>query len=302
MKTTLKILSILAIFFAFSSCNDDDDGAQPNQDDNDDDPIVEVCDIPNLNLQNTIGFSNPCAVAVASDGKLAVTTYNQPDGSVGVTKIWSSYQVLSNNQPPLITINTIAPEGAVFDSNGNLFVSETEQIAGISVFLKAQNYTLFHKFQGGLNNPRGLAMDGDKLYIADDGNGRIVSISNPTQANSQITQEFSTNGGVKALAVDDKNFYYVQYTENKVVKRSKETGVEQSLSVTNPVDISIYDGNLYVTSPNHKLTVIGAGKFSNDCMETFNDFGASFGTAHYQGLGLIMSSYDEDKLKILKLN
>ncbi|SMC64592.1 NHL repeat-containing protein [Moheibacter sediminis] len=300
-NTKISILSLF-LFGLIISCKSDDDST-PNLDNN---PDPVVCTIPNITNSANKDFINPCAIAVSADGRIAITTYNGFDqgyGSQGVTKIWTSYTVFANNQPPVLTFNNVAAEGAAFDTSGNLFIAETEQVAGIAVYLKNQNgYTYSHTIQGNLNNPRGIAFDNGKLYIADDGNGRIVSVQNPASPNYVIQNEFPTNGSVKAITADEENFYYVQFAENKVVKRSKADGTIQNLNVINPVDITLHDGNLYVTSPtSKKLTVISAEIFSEECMETKDGLNASFATAYYPQVGLLLTAHDLDKINILSL-
>lgn len=298
----ISFLSLLFLGLIFS-CNSDDDST-PNEDNNDPDPVA--CEIPNITANTNKDFINPCAIAVSADGRIAITTYNGFDqgyGAQGVTKVWTSYTVFANNQPPVITFNNVAAEGAAFDSNGNLFITETEQVAGVAVYLKNQNgYTFSHTIQGNLNNPRGITFDNGKLYIADDGNSRIVSVQNPASPNYVIQNEFPTNGSVKAITADSEYFYYVQFTENKVVKRSKSDGTTQNLTVTNPVDITLHNGNLYVTSPtSKKLTVISAEIFSEECMESMDGFNASFATAYYPQVGLLLTAHDLDKINVLSL-
>lgn len=298
----ISILPLL-LFGLIVSCKSDDDSTS-NDDNNDPDPAV--CEIPNITNSSNEDFLNSCGIAVSADGRIAITTYNGFDqgyGSQGVTKIWTSYTVFSNNQPPILTFNNVAAEAAVFDNNGNLFITETEQVAGVAVYLKSQNgYTYSHTIQGNLSNPRGITFDNGKLYIADDGNQRIVSVSNPATPNSPINAEFTTGGSVKAITSDAENFYYVQFAENKVVKRSKADGTTKSLSVNNPVDITLNDGNLYITSPTTKLlTIISAEIFSEECMETKDGLNASFATAYYPQVGLLMTAHYNDKINVLTL-
>lgn len=302
MKNTK--ISILSLFLLGSiiSCKSDDDST-PNPDEN---PDPVVCAIPNITNSTNKDFINPCAITVSADGRIAITTYNGFDqgyGSQGVTKIWTSYTVFENNQPPILTFNNVAAEGAAFDTSGNLFITETEQVAGVAVYLKNQNgYTYSHTIQGNLNNPRGITFDNGKLYIADDGNSRVISVQNPESPNFVIQNEFPTTGSVKAITADAENFYYVQFAENKVVKRSKADGSTQSLNVTNPVDITLHDGNLYITSPtSKKLTVVSAEIFSEECMETKDGLNASFATAYYPQVGLLLTAHDLDKINVLSL-
>lgn len=303
MKNIKISILFLFLFGMMISCSSDDESSN-NDGDNNPDPAV--CEIPDITANTYKNFTNPCAIAVSADGRIAITTYNgfeQGYGAQGVTKIWTSYTVFANNQPPVITFNNVAAEGVAFDSNGNLFITETEQVAGVAVYLKNQNgYTFSHTIQGNLNNPRGITFDNGKLYIADDGNSRIVSVQNPASPNYLIQNEFTTNGSVKAITADSENFYYVQFEENNVVKRSKTDGNIESLTVTNPVDITLHDGNLYVTSPtSKKLTVISAEIFSEECMEAMDGFDASFATAYYPQVGLLLTAHDLDKINVLGL-
>ncbi len=299
----LKQYFIIYLSVLLGACSSDDESSPPIDDNN---PEPTVCNIPDLMLLFSRSSLNPCGIAVSNDGRIAITTYNGFEngyGAPGVTKIWSSYTVFSANQPPLLTFDNIAAEGATFDASGNLYIAETEQVAGIAVYLKNQNgYTYSHTIQGNLNNPRGIIFDQDKLYIADDGNGRVVSVQNASSPEYVIQPEFPTNGSVKAIAADQNYFYYVQFVENRVVKRPKADGETQNINVTNPVDIILHEGNLYITSPTtHKLTIVSAGIFSEECLETFDDYGASFGTAYYPGVGLLLAAHDNDEIRTLDL-
>lgn len=297
LKTSLLILFLLGLIF---SCKSDDDST-PNDDNNDPDPVV--CEIPKITNSSNEDFLNPCAIAVSPQGQIIVTTYNGGYGQVGLYRIWASYEAFSTNQLPIQEGFQTAAEAATFDPTENLYVAETEQVARISVYLKNGNaYNFSHFIQGGLNNPRGIVFDNGKLYISDDGNGRVVSVSNPATPNSPINVEFATSGSVKAITADAENFYYVQFTENKVIKRSKADGTTKSISVTNPVDITLHNGNLYITSPTtKKLTVVSAEIFSEECMEIKDGFNASFATAFHPNGGLLMTAYDLDKINVLSL-
>lgn len=300
MKNIKISILFLFLFGMIISCKSDDDST-PNPDDDNPDPVV--CEIPNIMNSSNEDFLNPCAIAVSPEGRIIVTTYNGGYGKVGLYRIWASYAAFSTNQLPIQEGFLTAAEGATFDPSGNIYIAETEQVARIVVYLKTQDgYMFSHFIQGGLNNPRGVVFDNGKLYIADDGNGRIVSVSNPATPNSPIQVEFSTNGSVKAITADDEYFYYVQFTENKVVKRSKADGSMESISITNPVDITLHDGNLYITSPTtKKLTIVSADIFSEECMETKDGLSASFATAYHPDGGLLLTAYDVDKINVLSL-
>jgi len=266
----------------------------------------ERCQIPRLSVINAVAFENPCAIAVSNDGKIAITTYNGFEngyGSAGTTRVWRSYEAWSKGDvPPILpSFQNIAAEAAVFDNAGNLYIAETEQVAGIAVYLNQnENFLYSHTIHGNFNNPRGMVFDKGTLWIADDGNKRVVSVRNPQSPNYQVSDAFSTNGSVKAVTADNAHFYYVQYDENRVVKRNKSDGGETYIQVASPVDISLHDGNLYVASPStHHLTVISSERFSNECMGTFENFDASYASAYYQGVGLLLVSHDEDEIKTL---
>jgi len=289
-----SLIPVIVLFVAGCKKDEADDGGR--------------CQIPRLSAINAVSFVNPCAIAVSKDGKIAITTYNGFEngyGSAGITRVWRSYEGWSKGDvPPILpSFQNVAAEAAVFDDAGNLYIAETELVAGIAVYLIENDHFIYsHTIQGNLNNPRGMVFDEGKLWIADDGNKRVVSVRNPQSPNYQFSDAFPTQGSVKAVTADHAHFYYVRYDENQVVKRNKSDGSETHIQVTHPVDISIHNGKLYVTSPStHYLTVISSEPFSTECMKTFENFGASFATAYYPGAGLLLVSHDEDEVKILGL-
>jgi|SRR5690606_10876566 len=102
--------------------------------------------------------------------------------------------------------------------------------------------------------------------------------------NYHLSDAFSTNGS----------------DENRVVKRNKSDGSETYIQVASSRGYLLARRESDVTSPStHHLTVISSERFSNERMETSENFDASYATAYYQGVGLLLVSHDEDEIKAL---
>ena len=106
----------------------------------------------------------------------------------------------------------------------------------------------------GLNSPSSIAIDKDTIYIADNGNARIVAIA---RSNLQIRWILSKGpkseslGDISDLAVDeDGNIYAVEMTKNRILcmdRSSSISGVIGSDQLSQPTDIALdNDGNIYV--------------------------------------------------------
>ena len=110
----------------------------------------------------------------------------------------------------------------------------------------------------GLNSPSSIAIDKDTIYIADNGNARIVAIA---RSNLQIRWILSKGpkseplGEINDLAVDeDGNIYAVEMTKNRILcmdRSSSISGVIGSDHLSQPTDIALdKDGNIYVLDNN----------------------------------------------------
>lgn len=109
----------------------------------------------------------------------------------------------------------------------------------------------------GLNSPSSIAIDRDTIYIADNGNARIVAIA---RSNLQIRWILSKGpkgeplGDICDLAVDEENIYAAEMTKNRILcidRSSSISGVIGSDQLSQPTDIALdKDGNIYVLDNN----------------------------------------------------
>ena len=109
----------------------------------------------------------------------------------------------------------------------------------------------------GLNSPSSIAIDRDTIYIADNGNARIVAIA---RSNLQIRWILSKGpkgellGDICDLAVDEEKIYAVEMTKNRILcidRSSSISGVIGSDLLSQPTDIALdKDGNIYVLDNN----------------------------------------------------
>ncbi len=288
-----KIIIILAAALSFTSCKKDKDAPQPSQTNNQSNNQGGENNngnnnngnggtvIPELQLTNTAAVTNPCGVAVSKSGMIAVTEYNGfiAYGKKGTTRVWKSYSDMAANQAPYATWQNTGAEAAVFDENENLYIAETEQTAAIVIYKRTANgFSLAKTIQGGLNNPRGMAIKDGQLYLADDGNNRVIRYDNPLTS-STYTPVLTHLQAPKAVAIDGNSVYVAEYGVNKVSKYTIGDWANPTATVTvsKPVDVAVKDGLMVVGQPeagtiqqysaenpsgtNAKQTVIGGNVF-----------------------------------------
>jgi len=205
--------------------------------------IREVTD--GLSTINTIAGTDP------HDGGPALQAFlDNPDGitrnSSGVFAVADSSNaevrefMLGGNINAAGQING-EPSGVVFDSSGNLYVSDDEPLvlkitpAGETMIVAGNSIATFagdgqQATSASLNEPSGLALDAaGNLYIADFGNERVRVVN----AATQVITTFAGNGNIKAsgdkgpaksagidpldLAFDTKgNLFVADFANNRV--------------------------------------------------------------------------------------
>lgn len=263
-----KIIIILAAALSFTSCKKDKDAPRPSQPSSQ--PSNQGGDnnngngnnggnnnggvvIPELQLTNTAAVNNPCGVAVSKSGMIAVTEYNGfiAYGKKGTTRVWKSYSDMAANQAPYASWQNTGAEAAVFDENENLYIAETEQTAAVVIYKRTANgFSLAKTIQGGLNNPRGMAIKDGALYLADDGNNRVLRYDNPLTS-SNYTPVLTHLQAPKAVAIDGNSIYVAEYGVNKVSKYTigDWANPTATVTVTKPVDVAVKDGLMVVGQP-----------------------------------------------------
>ncbi len=160
------------------------------------------------------GFTKPYSVSVDAAGDLAVA--DEGAGKV----FWIPAGSPAGTTPTSIGSGFVEPAATAFDANGNLYIAdfstnEVVEIPDVSgALVPASQSTLISAtavFDGtALNEPSGLAVGPDgRLYVADLGNGRVVSYDLLTGQTAVPIVGLKDPWGV---AVDASNNIYVANT------------------------------------------------------------------------------------------
>ena len=289
----MKRVSIFIAALLLTACSKDDNT----------NPAVNLCALPLPSAQSTNDVSNPCAIAVSSSGLIAVSAYNGGYGAAADIKIYTNLQ---NFKAGIVksTLNAIAPEAMAFDSDNNLYVAETEQIAGIKVYDHIGDGAFSYKktIQDDFNNPRGLAFDAeDRLFLADDGTGRIIRFDDPFNSNSHVTLG-NWDVGIKGLAIQGNVMYVTNYNTGSVSRNTlKADGsidtLTHAINFEKATDVSFSGTRVIVSSyDTGKVVVCSECAFGDSNKVVYNNFGKIFGTAFANNGLLLAATYDLDKV------
>lgn len=282
------------------------------------DTTSECVAVGNTGVSYTSGFDRPVGIAFSPAQKVVVTEFHgmNPDGtgyvygSPGAVKIYNSTANFYTNIPdvsiPFAIINN-GPEAVVFDANENLYIAETENTAGISIFQPPYAIKL-KTIWNGFNNPRGIALDGSgNLYVADDGNGKIVKISNPLGVDAEsdlITALISP----KAVAIAGTYIFIAEYDGNRVTKyniASPAASVE-TYNIDHPIDLHVSGCMLYISTHgvnvggygSSKVVAVATGNMNAGVQKEYTGFtGIIFGIATDQAGNLFISDFSEGKIR-----
>lgn len=283
----------------------------------------DPCSSLNLTEKAMVNYSKPCGLAISKSGIVAVVQYNgfTAYGSDATTGIWSSFSDFMAGKAPVQTFTSRGAEAAAFDNNENLYITETEGTAGIVVYKRTMQINgwsyvraivIQGKVTGGFVNPRGIAFDSEnRLYIANDGRGNIVRITDPANNGPQQIICADLNG-IKGLAITGSTLYATMYNDNAVFKITlKPNGdfneLVSSFTVQHPVDIAVKEGMLAIGSPDGLLTLIDPAQIQpgkkayTGCKKEIstgkNLFGLAFNPA---GPELAAACLDQNKALIYK--
>jgi hypothetical protein len=102
------------------------------------------------------GFERPVGIAFSPAQKVAVSEYRGMDifgndagyGQAAPVMIFLNTTNFYSNTPDVTIPGVIAPEAVAFDANENLYITETEATAGISIY-KPPYAALFRTLQNG---------------------------------------------------------------------------------------------------------------------------------------------------------
>lgn len=289
----MKKLSIFLAALLLASCSEDDNTT----------PAVNLCALPLPSAQSTNDISNPCAIAVSPSGMIAVSAYNGGYGAAADIKIYTSLQNFQSGTVKA-TLNAIAPEAMVFDADDNLYVAETEQIAGIKVYdhIGDGAFSFKKTIQDDFSNPRGLAFDSEgRLFLADDGTGRIIRFDDPFNSNAHVTIG-NWDVGVKGIAIQDNVMYVTNYVTGSVSRNTlKADGsfeeLTHAINFEKATDVSFSGKRVIVTSyETGKVAVCSECAFGDENKVTYDNLGKIFGTAFANNGLLLAATYDLDKV------
>ncbi|WP_422976349.1 hypothetical protein [Undibacterium sp. TC9W] len=244
-------------------------------------------------------FSSPSAITADHNGNLYLTDYRHTIRKISSSGVVSTVAGMIDQRGSNDGIGTEAqfniPSALIFDSKGNLYVSDRENhsirkidAAGVVTTFAGKagkagsvdGTVLAARF----NSPIGLAIDKhDNVYVADNGNKQIRKIS---PAGVVTTLMGKPNGS------------------NKPRDGDRKTG-----NLVDPIALAIDPtGNLYVTdrtsvrkiTPNGKLTTITENKFAAGFIgphSTQDIYGTSWGIAMDHAGNLLVSDYDNDVIR-----
>lgn len=285
-----QLTLLIAGLSLLASCSGDDDN-----------PAPDACALANLAPQSTYNQNNPCAIAVSPNGMIAVSEYNGYQAAA-LIRIYTSYDNFKNGVVRS-SLNATSPEAMAFDADNNLYVSETELVAGIKVFDHVGDgaFAVKKTIQDDFVNPRGLAFDGQgRLFLADDGTGRIIRFDDPFNSNNHATIG-SWDQGVKAVAIQGNIMYVANYNTSTVSRNVlKADGtleiINAGVEFEKATDLSFNGNRVIITSfDTGKMAVLSDCNFGESNMRVYDDLGPTFGTA-FVGGDLLGATNNSDKV------
>lgn len=276
---------------------------------------MDTCGLPELKMVAYADVANPCGIAVSANGKVAITEYKQPYGSVGTTKIWNSYSDLLAKKAPAQSFQNIGAEAIAFDNNENLYITETEQNARIVIYKKAlvngvQTYQYWRVIQEGFINPRGIAFDSkNRLYLADDGKDRLLRFNDPLNS-SAMTVLAAVFGNPKGLAIANDTLYITGYNTDRLYKYELTSagalGKSVVIGLPKLVDVAAYGNIVAAASPGSKqITLLNSNQIQKteasytSCTKELTGTGDIYGLAFVKtatGYGLLAAHYNQNRV------
>ena len=275
----------------------------------------ECAAVSNSGVSYRDGFDRPVAIAFSPAQKVVVTEYRGMDylgnyiayGLTAPVKIFLNTADFYSNTVDIPLAGIYAPEAAAFDANENLYITQTETTAGVSIFQPPYS-AIFKTIQSGFNNPRGIAFDGSgNLYLADDGGGRIVKISNPLGVDAEADLITGLNSP-KAVAISGNFIFIAEYDANRVTKynlASPAASVE-TFNIDHPIDLHVSGCMLYITTHGvnvggygtSKVVAVIADNMNAGSQKEYTGFtGITFGIATDQAGNLFISDFSGGKIR-----
>jgi hypothetical protein len=146
--------------------------------------------------KNNFKGAHPCGVAISNNGRVAISTY-EGDVALGLVFIWNSFKSFNDGNPANSKLLVKDPEAVAFDSNDNLYISNT-YYGWVYYVPKNTSNGLVNMIQSitdsiyintANSNPRGLAFDANNnLYVMcenlnNNGPSRIIKFAHPVLQN-----------------------------------------------------------------------------------------------------------------------
>ena len=146
----------------------------------------------------TTGVSDPASLAIAPfNGMLSLFVANRGNNTITVYKGLDNVPTGFNNAPALTLSGLNAPNGLVFDSKGDLWVS---QAADVAEFIPpfTTNSAPATTITNGMQSPSAVAFDWTgTMYVADKGkNAIVVYPAGSTAASLTFTNGITAPGGM----------------------------------------------------------------------------------------------------------
>jgi hypothetical protein len=140
--------------------------------------------------------AHPCGVAISNSGRVAISTY-EGENALGFVFIWNSFKSFNDGNAANSKLLVKDPEAVAFDSNDNLYISNTNDGWVYYVPKKTSNglVNMMPSVTDSIyinttnSNPRGLAFDANNnLYVMcenlnNNGPSRIIKFANPVLQN-----------------------------------------------------------------------------------------------------------------------
>ncbi|MES2378346.1 MAG: gliding motility-associated C-terminal domain-containing protein [Bacteroidota bacterium] len=216
------------------------------------------------------GFNRSTAVATDPLGNIYVTTtgsnqIQKIDAITGTVTIVAGNTSSGNTNGPAAISNFANPIGIVFDSFGNIYVSDQTNNAirkitpggTVSTFAGSVTSTA-GKFDGignaaTFSAPRGLAIDAsDNIYVADFGNNLIRKIDTKTALVSTVF-DAGTLKSPSGVGIDASGNLYIADADNNRIQKVTGNGDLTTIPIPagtlkSPRDVKVDgSGNIYVT-------------------------------------------------------
>lgn len=207
----------------------------------------------------------PSGLAISGRDRFAVSACRQDSfGKKAPVKVWRSRSRFMEGYRADDSVMLIAPQAVVYDTAGNLYVSQTQRNdSNIVVYDdRLRRVQVIDNATGAArwSLPRGLALDAaQNLYVISDdsmnatfstrypGTGKLVKITNPLGSASRsvmLTGLYAPKG----IFIADTVAYITTFGDNKIRAYSINTfSLLDSVVVTRPMDLTVAECKAYAT-------------------------------------------------------